>query len=99
MTTGILKESGSEKRVSMLPGEAAVLKKMGVQVIVENNAGLSAFSSDKDYSGAGILPLPRKELFSKAELLLFLKVILNYAGRVRFFAQSSIRLRTAHGSR
>jgi NAD(P) transhydrogenase subunit alpha len=70
MTTGILKESGSEKRVSMLPGEAAVLKKMGVQVIVENNAGLSAFSSDKDYSGAGILPLPRKELFSKAELLL-----------------------------
>jgi NAD(P) transhydrogenase subunit alpha len=70
MTTGILKESGTEKRVSMLPGEAAVLKKMGVQVIVENNAGLSAFSSDKDYSSAGIIPLPRKELFSKAELLL-----------------------------
>jgi NAD(P) transhydrogenase subunit alpha len=70
MTTGILKESGTEKRVSMLPGEAAVLKKTGVQVIVENNAGLSAFSSDKDYSGAGIIPLPRKELFSKAELLL-----------------------------
>jgi NAD(P) transhydrogenase subunit alpha len=70
MTTGILKESGSEKRVSMLPGEAAVLKKMGVQVIVENNAGLSAYSSDKDYSGAGIIPKPRKELFLKAELLL-----------------------------
>jgi NAD(P) transhydrogenase subunit alpha len=70
MTTGILKESGTEKRVSMLPAEAAALKKMGVDVIVENNAGLSAYSSDNDYSGAGIIPLPRKDLFLKAELLL-----------------------------
>jgi NAD(P) transhydrogenase subunit alpha len=70
MTTGILKESGTEKRVSMLPAEAAALKKMGVDVIVENNAGLSAYSSDDDYSGAGIIPLPRKDLFLKAELLL-----------------------------
>ena len=43
MFVGILKESGSENRVAMLPGEAASLRKLGVEVMVESGAGNRAF--------------------------------------------------------
>ena len=39
MVIGILKESGAEKRVAMLPGEVAVIKKLGVDIIVETRGG------------------------------------------------------------
>jgi alanine dehydrogenase len=32
MVIGILKESGTEKRVAMLPGEVAIIKKLGVDI-------------------------------------------------------------------
>ena len=35
MVIGILKESGAERRVAMLPGEVAILVKLGVTVNVE----------------------------------------------------------------
>ena len=70
MITGILRESGAEKRVAMLPGEAAGLKKLGVDVIVENDAGNNAFAFDADYKAAGISPEPRKDVISKSALLL-----------------------------
>jgi len=70
MITGILKESGSENRVAILPGEAAVLKKMGIEVLVELNAGERAFASDDAYRAAGAIILGRKELISKAAMLL-----------------------------
>lgn len=70
MVTGILRDSGSEKRVAMLPGEAAVLKKMGVDVIVEKDAGKNAFASDDDYMASGITPSAREEVISKSGLLL-----------------------------
>lgn len=70
MITGILKESGYENRVAILPGEAAVLKKMGIEVLVEHGAGERAFASDDAYKAAGALVLGRKELISKATMLL-----------------------------
>ena len=70
MVIGILKDCGTENRVAMLPGEAAGLKKLGVEVIAESGAGDFAFVSDKDYNAAGITSVPRKEIFSKAELIL-----------------------------
>jgi H+-translocating NAD(P) transhydrogenase subunit alpha len=70
MITGILKESGSENRVAILPGEASVLKKMGIEVLVELNAGERAFASDDAYRAAGAIILGRKELISKAAMLL-----------------------------
>jgi NAD(P) transhydrogenase subunit alpha len=70
MLAGILRESGTEKRVAMLPGEAAGLKKLGVDVIIENDAGSNAFTSDEEYKKAGIVPSPRKDLLAKAALLL-----------------------------
>jgi H+-translocating NAD(P) transhydrogenase subunit alpha len=70
MIIGILKESGSENRVSLLPGEVTALKKLGVEIIVEHHAGMSAFAADKDYQAAGASIGERKEVISKAEMLL-----------------------------
>lgn len=69
MIIGILKESGSENRVAMLPGEISGLKKFGVEVIVEHKAGERAFISDKDYLACGTLLADRKDVISKAEML------------------------------
>jgi H+-translocating NAD(P) transhydrogenase subunit alpha len=70
MVTGILKDGGNENRVAMLPVEAAGLKKLGVEVLVETGAGDSGFVSDNDYRAAGIAVVPRTDVFSRAELLL-----------------------------
>ncbi len=70
MLAGILKETGNEKRVAILPGEAITLKKMGIEVIVEHDAGLKAYASDDDYRSAGVKVESRNEIISKASLLL-----------------------------
>jgi len=70
MILGILKESGNEKRVAMLPGEVSVLKKMGIEVLVELHAGERAFAADKAYMSAGAKMVERNEVISKAEILL-----------------------------
>ncbi|HSO76954.1 MAG TPA: hypothetical protein VLQ76_00170, partial [Bacteroidales bacterium] len=70
MITGILKESGNENRVAMLPGEVATLKKMGVEVLVETNAGERAFASDKDFENAGAVITDREKIIAGADMLL-----------------------------
>ncbi|MFH0842161.1 MAG: Re/Si-specific NAD(P)(+) transhydrogenase subunit alpha [Bacteroidota bacterium] len=66
MIVGILKESGTEKRVAMLPGEVLVLKKLGIEVIAENGAGERAYASDEDYRTAGAVIASRIEVIQKA---------------------------------
>jgi H+-translocating NAD(P) transhydrogenase subunit alpha len=70
MILGILKESGTENRVAMLPGEVTVLKKMGIEVLVELNAGEKAFASDDSYVAAGAESEERKVVISSADMLL-----------------------------
>jgi NAD(P) transhydrogenase subunit alpha len=70
MVIGILKESGAEKRVAMLPGEVVVIKKLGVDIIVENGAGEKAWASDTEYLSAGASITGRKDLISKSSFLL-----------------------------
>ncbi len=70
MITGILKETGNENRVAILPGEAAKLKKIGIEVLVEYHAGEKSFASDKDYEAAGASMADRKDVISRAGLLL-----------------------------
>ncbi len=70
MIIGILKESGTEKRVAILPGEVSILKKMGLDVFVETGAGESAFATDSAYIAAGALTAERKDLISKSAMLL-----------------------------
>src|SRR4030042_4178847 len=69
MIIGILKESGTEKRVAMLPGEVAGLKKLGVEVVVENNAGERAYAGDEEYRSAGAVIVSRKDVFTRASVL------------------------------
>lgn len=70
MIIGILRESGTENRVSMLPGEVITLKKMGIEVLVEHGAGDHSFASDIAYQAAGVLTTERKDVISKAVMLL-----------------------------
>jgi NAD(P) transhydrogenase subunit alpha len=70
MIIGILKEFGDENRVAMLPSEVSGVKKLGVEVMVEHQAGIRAFAGDADYSAAGAIVADRKEVVSKASVLL-----------------------------
>ena len=70
MIIGILKEPGTEKRVAMLPGEAASLKRLGVEILVENNAGVNAYASDEDYRSAGVTIASRKDILTKASVII-----------------------------
>lgn len=70
MIIGILKESGNENRVAMLPGEVASLKKLGVDVLSELHSGEKAFASDKDYEASGATVTSRKDVIAKSEMLL-----------------------------
>jgi NAD(P) transhydrogenase subunit alpha len=69
MTAGILRESGSEKRVALLPGETASVIKMGLKVLAETGAGEGAFATDAEYLSAGATVVTRKEVITGADLL------------------------------
>ncbi|MBP7283750.1 MAG: Re/Si-specific NAD(P)(+) transhydrogenase subunit alpha [Leptospiraceae bacterium] len=70
MKFGILKESGDEKRVAMLPESVDALIKMGQTVIVEKGAGDTAFASDDEYKKVGATIVSKKELLSQAEAVI-----------------------------
>jgi NAD(P) transhydrogenase subunit alpha len=70
MIIGILKEGGNENRVAILPGEVCALKKMGIEVLAEQQAGERAFASDRDYQVIGATVTSRKELISASDMLL-----------------------------
>ncbi len=70
MITGILRESGAENRVAMLPSEVAGLRKLGVEIIVEICAGAGAFVNDKEYHDAGASTAHRKIVINRSDILL-----------------------------
>lgn len=70
MKVGVLRESGNENRVALLPAEAGTLKNMGVDVFVELNAGERAFAPDAAYEKYGAKIIDRKNLIAESELLL-----------------------------
>lgn len=72
MLIGILREPEYDNRVAMLPGEAAGLKKLGLEVVVEKGAGERAFASDKEYVTAGATITARDKV--KKESLLILTI-------------------------
>lgn len=77
MVIGILREPENENRVAMLPGEISNLKKLGTEVIVEQNAGERAFVSDKEFQAAGAAVSQRAEVIEKSSLLLSVNPLLN----------------------
>ena len=77
MIAGILRETGNENRVALLPGETAALKKLGMEVMVEFRSGERAFISDDEYKVAGATMAERKVIISQASLLLTVNPPLN----------------------
>lgn len=62
-----------ETRVALIPKDVALLKKAGVEVVVEAGAGAAALHSDADYERAGARTEPtREKLFAEADVLLAL---------------------------
>jgi NAD(P) transhydrogenase subunit alpha len=70
MIVGILRDTEPENRVAMLPGEVVILKKMGIEIIVESGAGERAYASDSAYVESGASIADRKSVILKACVLL-----------------------------
>lgn len=70
MTIGILKEVEGENRVGLLPEGVAALVKMNVAVLVEKDAGLRSFASDKDYEQAGARIETKANVIAGSDLLI-----------------------------
>lgn len=70
MILGLLKDLGDETRVALLPDNVKNLIGSKVDVMVEEGAGLSAFTADEDYSQAGAKISSRQAIFKKADVLL-----------------------------
>lgn len=77
MIIGVLKEPSPETRVSLLPEHIATLKKWNTQVLVETNAGESAFATDKKYSEAGASIDSRESILQKATIILSISPLTN----------------------
>ncbi len=70
MTIGVLKEPAPETRVSLLPEHIAALKKWNVDVMVETNAGVTAFANDDKYVAAGATTASREAIAGTADIIL-----------------------------
>ncbi len=70
MIVGILKESQTETRVSLLPEAVAQLTKKGHTVFVETGAGVNASASDSDYEKAGAKIFSADDVISSSEVIL-----------------------------
>lgn len=70
MIIGILSEANADNRVALLPESVSVLVKKKVNILVEKNAGLKAFASDKDYEEAGAKVESRAKVLEESDLLL-----------------------------
>jgi len=70
MIIGILKDSGAERRVAMLPGEVAAIRLTGIDVLTEKGAGEKAFRGDEAYQSAGAVVRERTEVISESSVFL-----------------------------
>jgi NAD(P) transhydrogenase subunit alpha len=70
MILGLLKETGNEKRVALLPESVSALVKLAVDVVVEPDAGKSAFVSDEDYLAAGAKIIEKSVIFNKSDVII-----------------------------
>jgi NAD(P) transhydrogenase subunit alpha len=70
MILGILKETNNDKRVSLLPEQAAVLVAKQVNVLVETGAGNAAYASDATYTDKNVTVNDRASVLSTADLVL-----------------------------
>lgn len=68
---GILKETyAGERRVSMIPDVVAKARNLGIEVLVEKNAGTSSFYEDDEYVRSGaVLTESRDDIFNSCDVI------------------------------
>lgn len=70
MTIGILREPGTETRVSLNAEGATTLVRKGIRVLVEKGAGVNAFCDDSEFENAGAVISDRYTVISSSDILL-----------------------------
>src|SRR5262245_2146915 len=86
MKVGVPKEiTPGERRVALVPDSLAVLKKAGLETIVESGAGAGAYRIDSEYEKAGAVIVPDPmHLLGEAEILVKVRApTVNEASRIR----------------
>ncbi|MCH7412623.1 Re/Si-specific NAD(P)(+) transhydrogenase subunit alpha [Belliella sp. R4-6] len=69
MTIGILKEPQEEARVALLPEAVKTLISWGTHVIIESDAGLSAFADNASYEAIGASIKSREEVLTESDMI------------------------------
>ncbi|MEU5095616.1 NAD(P) transhydrogenase subunit alpha [Streptomyces sp. NPDC020996] len=59
-----------ERRVALVPEAVALLRRDGIDVLVETGAGAGAWFADADYAEAGAAVVPPHELYTRADAVL-----------------------------
>lgn len=72
MKLGILKEPQEENRVAMLPESVATMIGLRVDVLVEKEAGINSYASDKEYEEAGARIESRTKVLSDSDMLVMI---------------------------
>ena len=76
MKVGVPRETwAGENRVSLIPSAAAALKKSGLEVVVEQDAGAAAGFPSAAYEQAGAAVASRDAVFSTADILLQVRAV------------------------
>ncbi len=75
MIIGVLKEPLFETRVSLLPEHIPTLLKWNTSVLIEANAGVTAFANDEKYTQAGAAIDSRENILQKADLILSINAL------------------------
>ena len=76
MKVGVPRETWpGEHRVSLIPSAAAALKKTGLDVVVEQDAGVAAGFPSAAYEQAGASVASRETVFSSADILLQVRAV------------------------
>jgi NAD(P) transhydrogenase subunit alpha len=84
MKVGVPRETWpGEHRVSLIPTAAAVLKKAGLDVVVEQDAGAAAGFLSSAYEQAGASVASRDGVFSTADILLHVRALPADLARLR----------------
>src|SRR5947207_7833310 len=84
MKIGVPRETfPGENRVALIPSTAAALKKAGLDVIVEENAGIAAGFTPAAYEQAGATNASRDAVYATADVLLQVRDVPADASRLR----------------
>ncbi|MEV5849118.1 NAD(P) transhydrogenase subunit alpha [Streptomyces sp. NPDC051985] len=71
VTVGAVRERApGERRVALVPEAVTLLRRAGVDVLVETGAGSGAWFTDAEYTDAGAVVVPPDELYTRADAVL-----------------------------